>query len=167
MQLVHRITRTLHEEHLATMGLLDRMDDVILAHAPDSPPKADEIGMRNLLGDMRAAISSEVRNHFKFEEEGLFPLLEAAGNGIIGELLTEDHRILLPIGEKLVEHAKQAAQEGFGETNWLDFRRLVAEFIERFRSHIYREETGLVPVLDEILDEDLDRELANQYAESR
>lgn len=167
MEFVHNVARTLHDEHLAAMGLLNRMNDVFLSQSHDAPPDVADITTRNLLGDIGAAISSEISGHFDFEEEDLFPLLVEAGEGGIGELLVEEHRIIVPIGDQLVAHTKQARLEGFTTESWTEFRRLVAEFIERLGAHIHKEETGLVPLLDDILDEDTDRDLSNKYALSR
>ena len=167
MEFVHNVARMLHDEHLAAMGLLNRMNDVFLARSHDAPPDIDDISTRNLLSDVSGAISTEISGHFDFEEEDLFPLLEDAGEASISKLLTEEHRIITPLGNQLVAQSKQATRDGFSQESWKEFRHLVTEFIERLSSHIHKEETGLVPLIDEILDEDIDRDLTNKYALSR
>lgn len=167
MEYTHNVARTLHDEHLTAMGLLNRINDLLTAQSFDAPPDVTDISTRTLLSDVGSAISSEIAGHFDFEEEDLFPLLEDAGEGGIGELLTEEHRVIVPIGQQLVAQIKQSVPNGFTQDSWQEFRRLGSEFVERLGAHIHKEETGLVPLLDEILDEQTDQELTSKYALSR
>lgn len=161
------ITRTLHEEHLATIALLNRLEEQIMTHRPGNPPDASQPDVAKLLNDISMAVEGEIRDHFAFEEEKLFPRLDEMGDGGIGALLTEEHHVLLPVGERLVTLSGEARSGGFTNASWDEFRRLVGEFIERMIAHIQKEEMGMLPVLDDIIDEDEDGELTTAYAMSR
>lgn len=167
MDHARHITRTLHEEHLSTIALINRLEERIMAHRPGDPPSAAEAEMGKLLRDIAASVEAEIKSHFAFEEGSLFPLLEAAGDAGIGELLTEEHHLLLPIGAELVGLSRAALKDGFSAEGWAEFRRLSSEFAERMIAHIQKEEMGLLPILDDIIDEDQDAELSTAYAMSR
>jgi len=167
MDFQRHVTRTLHDEHLATIGLVGRIEQGLMRHRPDDPPDAADPEVAKLLGDLASALETEIKSHFAFEELSLFPRLEETGNSGIGELLTEEHQVLLPIGEELVARSRAAKQDGFSEESWGEFRRLAAEFAERIAGHIQKEEMGLLPILDDIIDEDQDGELSTAYAMSR
>lgn len=167
MDFARHITRTLHDEHLATIALVNRIEERVMAHRPGSPPDHGDAEVNKLLGDIANSVEAEIKSHFAFEEEALFPRLEEMGDTGIGELLTEEHHVLLPIGERLVTLARTARQEGFSEGDWAEFRRLASEFVERMIAHIQKEEMGLLPILDDIIDEDQDAELSTAYAASR
>lgn len=159
--------RLLHEEHLATMALLNRLQGLLAGNGPASAPDASAAETRSLLADLAAAISGEVEGHFAFEEEELFPRLAEAGEGEMGAHLKADHEVMLPVGRRLAELAWAAAGSGFTDESWAEFHRLGAEFAERLVPHIQMETMGLVPMVDDILDEETDRKLASGYAASR
>ncbi|HSM20137.1 MAG TPA: hemerythrin domain-containing protein [Hyphomicrobiales bacterium] len=167
MNFARHITRTIHDEHLETIGLVNRIEQRVMAHRPNDPPDAKDPQVGNLLRDIANSVEAEIKTHFAFEEGSLFPKLEAMGDTGIGELLTEEHQVLLPIGEELVARARAAREEGFTQESWAEFRRLAGEFAERMVAHIQKEEMGLLPILDDIIDEDQDAELSNAYAMSR
>jgi len=167
MDHARHITRTLHDEHLATIGLINRLEECVMAHRPGSPPDAADPEVGKLLREVVGSVEAEIKSHFAFEEESLFPRLEEMGDSGIGELLTEEHHVLLPIGEELVALARAAREQGFSAESWTEFRRLAGEFAERMIAHIQKEEMGLLPVLDDIIDEDQDAELSTAYAMSR
>ena len=76
--------RVLHEEHMASQILLNRVEQAVRAHQPDRPPAVDDGPVNQLLGDLIAALEGEVRRHFAFEEEKIFPRLAEIGDGDIG-----------------------------------------------------------------------------------
>lgn len=167
MDFSRHITRTLHDEHLATIALVNRMEQRVMAHRPGNPPDAADPETAELLRDIAMSVEAEIKSHFAFEEGSLFPRLDEMGDAGIGELLTEEHHVLLPIGEELVALCRAARKDGFSEEGWAGFRRLAGEFAERMIAHIQKEEMGLLPVLDDIIDEDQDAALSTAYAASR
>ena len=167
MHHMRNITNTLHNEHMATISLLNRMEEQVMAHRPGNPPNAADYEVAKLLRDIASNVESEISGHFSFEEEHLFTRLAEMGDENIGILLTEEHHVMLPIGQRLVALSKEARQNGFTVENWEEFRRLVGEFIERMIAHIQKEEMGLLPVLDDVIDDEEDGQLSTAYAMSR
>lgn len=171
MEQTHRITRALHDDHVAVIALLRRLTNALNADYPGGAPDLTEFpagpddGSRlaALLGALAAAVEGEVAGHFALEELGLFPLLEAAGEGAFGEALAEEHRVILPLGRRLAGLARAGLRDGFDASAWREFRRLGLDFAARLTEHAEKEEIGLLPVLDEILEDEDDNRLADGY----
>ncbi|MDJ0949211.1 MAG: hemerythrin domain-containing protein [Alphaproteobacteria bacterium] len=159
-----RIASVLHDEHMASVALLNRLESVLLDNGPNAPPAVGEGEMARLLADVSAAVQDEIGRHFTFEENELFPRLAEWGDADIGTLLKEEHETILPVGQQLAAMIGAARAEGFTMETWEPFRELGLELIERMIAHIQKEEMGLLPVLEDILDEDTDADLANRYA---
>lgn len=164
MQLDSQITRSFHDEHLKTISILERFEAELARHGLDVPPVTNNSDLNTLLGDICVLMETELGTHFGFEEDSLFPLLIAAGDAGIAELLTEEHETILPVGERLCELAKAGKMTGFDKASWNEFRQLGMEVIERLISHIQKEEMGLLPMLDNLIDEEMDIELSDSYA---
>jgi len=162
-----QITRTLHEEHLVTISILERLEGVFQKHGPKKTPASDNAEITELLGDIINLVACDVTNHFSFEEEKLFPLLGAMGDSPISSILIGEHRVILPLGNLLSELAKMARSEGFNDASWGQFRKGGTELIERMISHIQKEEMALLPMLEDILEEDTDAQLMMTYSEMR
>lgn len=142
-----QVSRRLHEEHDATLALWGRVQRVALQ--PGSEARA-------LLEQALAALENEIGKHFEFEEKELFPRLDAAGTGEIGELLTEEHVV---IREAAARMKSALAGQRF------DAARTVAlELSELILGHVDKEEKSLLPAVDDVLDETTDAELTMEYA---
>ena len=145
----------LHEEHLATVQLWNRLEQAIVTRAPEAE-------LLELLRRCTAALDEEVTRHFDFEERELFPRLADAGEGDIAELLSEEHETIRGAARSLRELL------ALGEPDATAMRRLRAlglELAERLVAHVQKEEMALLPALEDLLDEETDRELALAYAE--
>jgi hemerythrin-like domain-containing protein len=162
MDFTHTICRILHDEHHATIELLDGLED-LLAHGRRGVPDLDSPAPRKLLGDLAAMTELELKRHFAFEEQQLFTRLSDAGDGAIGEHLTEEHQTILPVAQRLGEMASEALENGMGEPQWEEFRSLGAELIERMQAHIQKEEMALLPMLEETLEPEDDLALTEAY----
>lgn len=167
MHLSRRLTRALHEDHRATLALLERVEALLAGSSASAPPDATATQNARLLGDVAATVEVEIRNHFAFEEGELFPRLAATGDGDIGELLAEEHAAILPVGVRVAELARAARSSGFAPADWREFRRLGGELVERLVTHVQKEEMGLLPVVEELLDDEADARLSDAYAVSR
>ncbi|MCP4329640.1 MAG: hemerythrin domain-containing protein [Alphaproteobacteria bacterium] len=167
MEPTHQITRILHDEHVASLTLLNKLDDLLARSGPRKAPSRDEAGIGPTLNELSAAIGSEVSHHFAFEEAEMFPRLAEFGDGDIGDFLTDEHRTILPLGERVAELAAAATKDGFTPDGWQEFHRLGGELVERLMSHIQKEEMGLLPAIDDMLDDDTDRDLAMTYLAGR
>ena len=141
MESSRHIIRRLHEEHEATLALWGRVEQSIVSGKPDPA----------LLRQADAALEHEVTRHFEFEEKVLFPRLEAAGEGDIAELLTEEHAAI------------RSAAARFAALLDSDPKATALELAERLMSHIQKEEMSLLPALDDLLDEAADQELTEAY----
>lgn len=163
MMLDAQITRVFHDEHLQTIGFLETLD-AVLSHGKDEAPATPmDDRLSRVLAALIALMDIELDTHFRFEEEALFPLLIAAGDADITELLTEEHNTIAPIGHSLSELAHQARSAGFSTETWSQFRQQALEFSERLVSHIQKEEMGLLPMLDTLVDEKQDAALSDAY----
>lgn len=156
----------LHEEHMNVMGLLERCEGVLASQGKDAPDTSD-VAMARFLGDLASAIDGEIEDHFAFEETELFGRLNAGGYDGMTAILKAEHEIILPMGRRISQAARDARNNGFTGEGWTGFRQLLGEFVERLSSHIQKEEMAMLPALDDVLDTDTDGELAIGYAGQR
>ncbi len=163
MELTSRVAKVLHDEHIAVISLMEKLQNFAAAQRPTN----DDGTTNRFLGDLIAAIEGEVTDHFAFEENDLFPIIDDEGAGDMCDLLAEEHSIIVPLGNELVHWARQAKINGFTEESWANFKRLGNEYSERLSSHAQKEEMSLVLLVDEVIDEELDRELEQQYLLNR
>ena len=156
------LCKSLHKDHMTTLQLLERFETA-LGPKSSSPPDTAGGDFRNLLTDLVTVLEAEVKGHFAFEEEHLFPRFAAEIDPAISEMLQGEHEIIRPIATQLVELARAALKDGFTTDSWEEFRIAGLELVEREVFHVQKEEMGFLPGLDEILDEDEDRELNMAY----
>jgi hemerythrin-like domain-containing protein len=164
MSFANGIARTLHDEHCATVALMERLDQFIARHRRAPPPAGDRAAAQ-LLADLAASLEAEVERHFAFEEEHLFTYLAAAGDEAIGAHLTDEHGAIRPLGAEIVRLARGAAERGFDAAGWNDFRRIGAELCERLLAHVQKEEMALLPLIEESMDKETETRLLQQYLE--
>ena len=162
----HHVPRLLHDEHLATIQVLETLESRLLGAYRHAPPDPAEPEVARTLRAVADALDGEVGRHFEFEEEHVFPRVAAEGDSDIVAYLTEEHAAIRPLAEDVVRSARAAAADGFDAAAWARFRPLGLELVERLVSHIQKEEMGLLPVLDDILDEAADRELVGHHVGS-
>ncbi len=149
MSFTTQVSRRLHEEHDITLALWNRVQRVALQPGAEA---------RALLQQALAALEGEIGRHFEFEEQALFPRLAAAGEGDLGELLTEEHGV---IREAAARMKSALAGERF------DAARTVAlELSDLILGHVDKEEKSLLPAVDGALDEETDATLSMEYAET-
>jgi hemerythrin-like domain-containing protein len=166
MSFANRVSQALHEEHRATIALMERLEQLIARFRRSGPPNATEAGIARLLSDLSTGVEAEVARHFDFEEQQLFPYLEAAGDAAIGAHLSEEHTVLRPLGARLATLARQAANGGFDQSTWSEFCRLGFELCERMLAHVQKEEMALLPLLEESMDADTEMRLYEDYVAS-
>ena len=165
MEFTKRTCEILHDEHYATIALLNRLEQMIAHHRRGNPPNAADHEVRQLLSDLSSAIKIEVQRHFSFEENCIFTYLDTIGDGGICAHLTDEHRVILPIGMQIAKLAGAAATQGFDEAGWNEFLPSAQEFCERLQSHIQKEEMALLPMLEENMNAETDARLFQEYAE--
>lgn len=166
MSFTNRISQTLHEEHCATVTLMERLEQLLARYQRGHPPDISDRGVAQLLLDLSTGMETEVLRHFDFEENRLFTYLNAIGDDAIGAHLADEHRTLRPIGAEIAKLARGAAAQGFDEAKWDEFRRLGQELCERILAHIQKEEMALLPLLEDRMDADTEARLLEEYLES-
>ena len=166
MNFTNRVCQTLHEEHLATVMLMQRLGQLVVHHSRGAPLDAKDGAVARLLSDLATALETEIQRHFAFEEDRLFPYLGAVGNEEIGAHLTEEHKIMRPIGARVVALAREAVAKGIDAARWEEFRRSGQELCERLGAHVQKEEMALLPMLEDCMDADTDGRLVEEYLET-
>lgn len=162
MSFQRQVSQALDEEHRASLDLLGRVEQAFV-RAPRSGTTHDP-DLARLVGSFANHIEREVRRHFDFEEQELFPRLDAAGEGDIAGLLADEHRAIREVAAEIVPLARAAAAGTLDAGGWIALRRGALEMVERVVAHIQKETAALLPMLEDLLDEDADRELAFAYA---
>ncbi len=166
MEYNRSIARMLHDEHMVTIALLERVEATLAAHRK-AAPDTGSAEIAGFLGDLAAALENEIFNHFVFEQDHLFSRLRAAGDTGMTQILQGEHDVILPLGKRVGEIARGALAGGFDAGAWSEFGRLAGELVERMISHIQKEEMGLLPALEDLLDDEADMEVTSLYAGMR
>ena len=165
MEFIRRTARLLHDDHRATLVMIEGLESLI-ARAKRNLPDTEDASTRATLEQAAKAIEQEVRSHFAFEENELFTRLADMGDADIGAHLRDEHHAILPVGEQVSALARAALNDGFTEQSWAQFKAQAGELIERMLAHIQKEEMALLPMLDELLDPETDLELSSHYGDS-
>lgn len=163
MDFSRRTAQLLHEDHEATVVVIEALEDLIVRAKRKVPDTNDPI-TRSTLQKAAQMIEQEIGSHFSFEEKELFTRLADMGDVGIGEHLTEEHQAILPVAEQVANLAQDAVKNGFSDESWALFKSCAGELIERMLAHIQKEEMALLPLIDELLDPEMDMELAETYS---
>ena len=166
MTFTNRVSQKLHEEHRATVALMERLEQVINRYRRGGPPPVTDAAVKQLLSHLFTGVQGEIERHFSFEEDHLFTYLTALGDEAIGAHLTEEHRAIRPIGTRIAMLAREASAQGFDEVKWSEFCRLGQELCERLLMHVQKEEMALLPLLEESMDADTEARLLQEYLET-
>lgn len=150
----HTVLKMLHEEHMTTLGLLDRLDALLRRSGAEKPPTGDDAEAASLLSEVAANMLDESTHHFSFEEENLFPRFCAVAEPGIPSMLQAEHEAIRPLARRLAELAEANAQGSFSSGDWREFSGIGRELIEREMFHIQKEEMGFLPAMDQILGDD-------------
>ena len=156
-----QIARALHEEHMATLALLERLESLLGRNAPAVAPVASAPVVAAVLRDFADAVSREIATHFAFEERALFPLLD---DEALTAMLAEEHRAMLPAAAHLADMARAALACGFDPALWRGFHAGAGDLAGALAAHVEKEEMALLPALDDALDAETDGRLAMDYA---
>jgi hemerythrin-like domain-containing protein len=131
--------------------------------AGETPDLGDPL-VSEVLNGLRTALEVELVKHFAFEEEELFPRLAAAGDDEICDLLTDEHKTILPIRQEMAAVVGDALANGFSAGSWAEFRRLGSELAGCLIDHIEKEEMALIPALKDALSAEDDQEILSRRA---
>jgi hemerythrin-like domain-containing protein len=165
MSFTNRVSQRLHEEHRATVALMERLEQLLARQRHGGVPDSGDPAVSLLLSELSAGLETEVRRHFDFEEDQLFTYLNDTGDEAIGALLTDEHRVIRPLGTEVAKLARAAAAQGFDEATWSKFRRPAQELCQRLLAHVEKEEMALLPLLQDSMDADTEARLLDEYLE--
>lgn len=165
MSFVNRVSQALHEEHRATIALMERLEQ-LMGRNRRGPPEIGAVGLAQLLADLATGVEAEVQRHFDFEETRLFTYLDAIGDEAIGAHLTEEHSAMRPLGARMASLAREAAARGFDAARWSEFCQLGQELCERMLAHVQKEEMALLPLLEETMGAEDEARLYQEYVEA-
>lgn len=150
----------LHQAHMTTIEALQTLDELLGANK--KAPAMDDLLARRLK-QLAGILKSEVELHFAFEENHLFKVFVEQGETGIVTMLTHEHRSILPLALQVVDLANAAAQSGFTDASWSEFKDAGAELVEREIFHIQKEEMGLLAAISAMVEPEVDQELAGIY----
>lgn len=166
MSFRNRISQTLHEEHDATLALMQRLDQHIARHRRSGPPDVTDAAVAKLLSDLSAGVETEFQRHFAFEEDELFGYLRANGEEALGAHLADEHTVIRPIGMRLATVARRAMAAGFDAATWEEFCRLGQELCGLMHGHVQKEEMALLPLIEDSMDAHTEARLFEEYLET-
>ncbi len=166
MSFTNRISQTLHDEHGATVALMERLEKMLARGRRGGPPDKADGNIARLLSDLSTGIDAEIERHFAFEENHIFTYLEAIGDAAIGEHLADEHAAIRPVGARVAAMARSAAASGFTSVEWEEFMRLAQELSDRMLAHVQKEEMALLPVIEENMDPETEARLYQEYVEN-
>lgn len=166
MSFSRRTAQLLHEDHRATLAVVETLEDLI-AKGKRTIPDTSDPNVQRVLKNAITNISQEIDGHFSFEENQLFTRLAEFGDEAIGEHLREEHQVMLPIARQVADLAAAGLSSGFSDQSWAQFRALAGELAERMFTHIQKEEMALLPMLEELLDPETDMELAELFSQGQ
>ena len=161
------ICRTLHEDHMATVRVLEHLETALSRIGRKTPPPLRDPDLTRLLSDVAAVMQSEITGHFAFEEDHLFPLIEEIGETGMLAILRDEHATIRPLALRITEAIKASRENGFAPDDWAGFYDLGLELAERETFHIQKEEMGFLPLLDQIVEPEDDSALSMAFAEAR
>lgn len=166
MEFESQIARVLHDEHLRTIDLMNRLEGITTGRKAKEAPPIDDTEAAAMLAELGAELAGSASHHFDFEEENIFPALTAIGDVAIPHILRQEHDQLRNLSEFMLPLVKKARSEGFTSDDWAEFRDLSLELVERQISHIQKEEMGLLPALTGLFEDERDGELALLFVET-
>ncbi|HTM73708.1 MAG TPA: hemerythrin domain-containing protein [Pseudolabrys sp.] len=166
MSFNNRISQTLHDEHGATVALMERLEQLLARGRRAGPPDKADSNVARLLSDLPTSLETEVDRHFTFEENHLFNYLEAVGDTGICEHLTSEHQVMRPLGTRVAALARAAAIGGFTPESWEEFTRLGQELGDLMLAHVQKEEMALLPVIEDNMDPETEARLYQEYVEN-
>lgn len=150
----------LHLDHMSTIETLQALDAFIGQHRKAPAMNADS---QDFLRKLARTLRDEVERHFGFEENHLFPVFVERGETGIVMMLTQEHRVILPLAVRVADLASGAAESGFSDADWQEFREAGAELAEREIFHVQKEEMGLLAAISALVDPAVDARLAQAY----
>ena len=138
----------LHEEHVSVLDKLVLLTQAI--RAPQTVMNSALPRYRALLLALLNDLDGLVDDHFRQEEQYLFPLLREAGKHDLADSLALEHLAIRQAALPVLGHVRNALAANPSDDEWKEFSRLTTALVDIKRAHVQREETEVVPVLQAI-----------------
>ncbi len=159
------ILQILSQEHRAVLSILERLDRFLDDNPAKRPaPDYQSSQTRAIFEDLSDTMEGEIKHHYTFEEENLFPRFSQAADPGISTMLQDEHETIRPIATRLAELSRDGLYGNLSEEAWKEFHSLAGEMIERETFHIQKEEMGFLPGLENMISEDESSQLERIYA---
>src|SRR5665811_2315805 len=104
MMYSNRVCERLHDEHMATLALLEKLERFV---ANNKPPEAIDAGARTRLVNLAVAFENEIWRHFGFEEKHLFDYFAQSGDTEMAQHLTTEHEQIRNVGVRIIAMARR------------------------------------------------------------
>jgi iron-sulfur cluster repair protein YtfE (RIC family) len=165
MDFQFEISKRLSREHQEVSTLLNRLEKFVQSHGAAGQPQWQGPEARRLMSDLKAALRSEIPNHFAIEEQELFPLYAQDDGEDMVELLLDDHRVILELVDELKPLLEKVlgSPDGLSQPEWETFRAKCNVFVTELGSHAEKEEFGFVPAMDELMDPPTAKRIFDRY----
>lgn len=164
MRFLFDISERLSSEHQNVIRVLGRFGRFLASAGTDAEPDWTDPDVRELLGDLRIVVESEVPNHFTIEEEELFPRLLERGCGGMVNLLLGEHQIILGLIAEVAPIISTAAtQRPVGKEDWKTLLEKGGILVSALSTHAEKEECGFVPRIDQLIDRESADRIFRRY----
>lgn len=157
----------LHAEHLHALAIANALEDRVLGADKNRPLDPATPADRQFLDDLIAAIDRDICQHFGFEEDVLFPMLQTAGLQEVTAMLIGEHETIRTMADELRALAAAAQGTSLDARQWASFRDTAMDFIHAVMFHIQKEEMGIVRNLSLMIGAAASADLAARYCALR
>ena len=158
--------KILHEEHFRIIMVLCDLEHRITGKAAfrslDPRCEVDRGWLRDLLFCL-----DQIVDHNAFEEDELFPMICAHGEGELAALLIDEHEAIGPCAKRLHAIALEIIEAGMDAQRWDDFKTVGFQLISEMMFHLQKEEMTVVQRLEVFLDARADHQLALKHVAER
>jgi len=166
MSFTNRISQTLHDEHDATVALMEQLERFLACNRRGGPPGSAAGNVARLLSDLSVGLGTEVEWYFAFEENPSAHIF--GGDGRRRHRCAVDERAR---GHSAAWSARRrdcaaAAAKSFALAEWEEFVRLGQELVDCLPAHVQKEEMALLPVIEETMDAETEARLYQEYVEN-
>lgn len=161
------LAEILHQEHVTTVTALNVLEERVFGNAKNKPIDAMTAVGRAELQALLDVIEHDINQHFRFEEERLFPVLITRGYGELANLLRQEHDAIRALIASLEAAAVPALMRGFDQESWKAYREAGMDLIPSVMFHIQKEETAVIERLSIFLPAEADGALAEEYSRTK